>query len=96
MVFHATGLGYDVDGPLYQEMLETMKETVDKGYKIYAFKEPVLESERDLQVELVTKTQFVLKEYSENFCQLILDDAKMEKNDDVCLKKWKESRHWLQ
>ncbi len=96
MVFHATGLGYDVDEPLYQEMLETMKETVDKGYKIYAFKEPVLESERDFQVELVTKTQFVLKEYSENFCQLILDDAKMEKNDDVCLKKWKESRHWLQ
>lgn len=96
MIFHATGVEQDIDSQLYQNMLETMEDTLTKGYKIYAFKEPVIEQERDFQVELVTKTQFVLKEYSENFCQIVLDDTGIEKNDEVCLKKWKESRHWLQ
>ena len=96
MTFRATALGENVNESVYQEMLETMKETVTKGYQIYAFKEPVLESERDFQVELVTKTQFVLKEYSENFCELILDETSLGKNDEGCLKEWKESRHWLQ
>jgi hypothetical protein len=103
MTFRATGMhaeymegAYNIDDPIYQEMLKTLKETMSKEYHIYAFKEPVLEDERDLQVQLVKETNFILKDYSKNFCELVYDNTGIEKNDQVCLKKWKESRHWLQ
>ena len=94
-VFHATALGQSVDDPKYQEMIQVMKDVINSGTDMYAFKHPVLESERDFQIELTTKNSFILKNFSDNFCALIIDDSGTKESDPVCLEEWKQTMHWL-
>ena len=93
--FQATGLGQNVNSPLYQQMIQTMKNVIKEGHNMYAFKHPVLESERDFQIELITENSFVLKNYSDNFCTLIIDESGTKESDPVCLEEWEQTMHWL-
>jgi hypothetical protein len=93
--FSATELGQSVDSPKYQEMIQTMKDVINEGTDMYAFKHPVLESERDFQIELTTENSFILKNYSDNFCALIIDESGTKESDPVCLEEWKQTMHWL-
>ena len=94
-VFHATALGQNVDDPKYQEMIQVMKDVINSGMDMYAFKHPVLESERDFQIELTTENSFILKDFSDNFCALIIDESGTKESDPVCLEEWKQTMHWL-
>ena len=41
--------------------INKMKDVINSGTDMYAFKHPVLESERDFQIELTTKNSFIFR-----------------------------------
>lgn len=93
--FAPVGLGSEIDSPLYQGMLQTMRDLISSGHSMYVFKEPVLKEERDFQVELDTKTEFILKDYSDVFCKIEIDYTGTNQSDESCLKEWREVRYWM-
>jgi hypothetical protein len=93
--FAPVGLGSDMNSPLYQGMLQTMRELISSGHNVYAFKEPVLREERDFQFDLGTKTGLILKDYSDVFCKVEIDQVGSNQSDESCLKEWRETRYWM-
>jgi len=58
--------------PSIQKSIGLLKETMDKGYDVYIFKEPSRGVDRDFFKYLAYNHGFIIKDHSKSFCKLIL------------------------
>ena len=77
-----------------QESIKLLKETINKGYDVYIFKEPSRGLDRDFFKYLVNNHGFLIKDHSKSFCRLILqndsdnfvnEDIENKRIDDSCI-----------
>lgn len=80
-----TGFDEESDSSARQEMIVTLKKVLFEGYNVYLFKDPLLETEKEFQLSFFTESEFVLKEYSNSFCKVILADKKIKNSDKSCI-----------
>jgi hypothetical protein len=68
----------------YQNISDTLKETISKGKEVFIFKNPKLEDERTFYMEFFSNNGLILKDYSDGFCQIIIDQTSQMKSDKNC------------
>ena len=62
-----------------------LKQIISKDNEIFIFKIPTTNDEKKTLQKLVNEYGFVLKDYSETFCKVSLNQNN-EKPDDICIK----------
>jgi hypothetical protein len=75
---------FNPENAFYLEMIKTLNDIVSKGYPVYIFKEPGIEFEKMFHSELAKNENFVLKQFSENFCKIELETEKNRIDDVEC------------
>lgn len=68
---------------LTQDNVNVLRNIIEDGYKIYTYKASTYPLENQTTRLLVDEYNFVLKEFSESFCSLNINEN-MEISDDVC------------
>lgn len=69
----------------YQKLSTTLKETISGGNQVYIFKDPKYDEEKKFYEKFFSKNDLILKNYSDSFCQILIDEYSEMKNDKECL-----------
>ena len=69
---------------LTDEDVFILKNTINNGYNVFTFKAPTYPLERDVLVTLIENHGFILKDFSNTFCKLELQNNN-NKSDKICL-----------
>jgi len=77
--------GDDVDEEYYHSMSQTLKDTIAEGKEVYIMKDPKLIDEKVFYKEFFSSDDFVLKEYSNSFCQIIIKESLKMESDKNCI-----------
>jgi hypothetical protein len=73
------------NGKLTNNSVNLLKQIISKDNEIFIFKIPTTNDEKKTLQKLVNEYGFVLKDYSETFCKVSLNQNN-EKPDDICIK----------
>lgn len=78
-------LPHEHGGP--KDSTEILKDTLQKNYKIFIFKEPTTTLEKSFLNDLVKEHNLILKDFSTSFCKIEIKkpDDKSNMSDKICL-----------
>lgn len=68
---------------LTNEDIKVLKDTMNDGYDVFTYKAATYPLESDVMRELVNNHKFVLKNFSDSFCKMEINN-KFEKSDEIC------------
>ena len=71
------------DNTFDSEKISLLLNIMDKGYSVYTFKKSTLVDEKESLLNIVNEYDVILKEYSEIYCQLEINNT--QSNDETCL-----------
>jgi hypothetical protein len=66
------------------ETIDLIKSTMKDGYDFYSFKDPQSHLDKPFLKYLVENYDFVVKDYSPNFCKVEIGNENSEKSDENC------------
>jgi len=75
-----------IDDEHYQNTAKILENTILEGKKVYIFKDPKLNDERIFYKEFFVNDKLILKDFSDNFCEIIIKESTKMMNDVECLK----------
>ncbi len=73
-------------GELTNDSVNLLKQVMSEGYEVYIFKTPTSSNEKETLQNLIDEYEFVIKDHSETFCKVSLNQNN-EKTDTICLEK---------
>ena len=72
-------------GVITEEQIGLLSKVIDDGYESFTFKEAFRESEKRVISELEKNENFILKDHSETFCKIeINNEPEIRQSDEVC------------
>jgi len=74
------------NGELTNNSVNLLKQVMSEGYEVYIFKTPTSSNEKETLQNLIDEYEFVIKDHSETFCKVSLNQNN-EKSDSICLEK---------